>query len=137
MTQKKIDSILNTKYYHIFYKNKELKSLTQKTLNDIKKSIKINVKPPKTEKKVYVVNLKYNPESVKRKLIVVCGQYTITPKLALAKGQDDDCFLISYSSDELKKYGFELSHIKKIINKIKKEELDIESQFININDILK
>lgn len=137
MTQKKINSILNTKYYHIFYKNKELKSLAQKTLNDIKKSIKENVNPPKTEKKVYVVNLKYNPESEKRKLIVLCGQYTITPKLALAKGQDDDCFSISYSSDELKKYGFELSHIKKIINKIKKEELDIEPQFININDILK
>ena len=136
MTQKKIDTILNTKYYHVFYKGKELKQLTQKTLNDIKKSIKENVNPPKTEKKVYVVNLKYNPDSEKRKFIIVCGQYTITPKLALAKGKDDDCFSISYSSDELKKFGFELSHIKKIINKIKKDKLDIEPQFISINDIL-
>jgi hypothetical protein len=137
MTQKKIDSILDTKYYHIFYKGKELKQLAQKTLNDIKKSIKKNVNPPKTEKKVYIVNLKYNPDSEKRKIIVVCGQYTITPKLALAKGKDDDCFSIAYSSDELKKFDFELSHIKKIINKIKKDELDVELQFINISDILK
>ena len=136
MTQKKINSILNTKYYHIFYKGKELKQLSQKTLADVKKSIKEKVNTPKTEKKVYIINLKYNPDSEKRKLIVVCGQYTITPKLALAKGKDDDCFSISYSSDELKKYGFELSHIKKIINKIKKEELDIEQQFISINNIL-
>lgn len=136
MTQKKIDSILNTKFYHIFYKGKELKQLSQKNLVDIKKSIKENVNPPKTEKKVYVINLKYNPDSEKRKFIIVCGQYTITPKLALAKGKDDDCFSISYSSDELKKFGFELSHIKKIINKIKKDELDIEPQFISINDIL-
>lgn len=136
MAPKKIDSILNTKFYHIFYKGKELKQLAQKTLNDIKKLIKENVNPPKTEKKVYVINLKYNPDSEKRKLIIVCGQYTITPKLALAKGKEDDCFSISYSSDELKKFGFELSHIKKIINKIKKDELDIEPQFISINEIL-
>lgn len=136
MALKKIDSILNTKFYHIFYKGKELKQLAQKTLNDIKKLIKENVNPPKTEKKVYVINLKYNPDSEKRKLIIVCGQYTITPKLALAKGKEDDCFSISYSSDELKKFGFELSHIKKIINKIKKDELDIEPQFISINEIL-
>ncbi len=132
----KINKILDPKYHHVFYKGKELKQLSQKTINDVKKSIKENVNPPKTDKKVYLVTLKYNPESEKRKIIVVCGQYTITPKLALAKGDNDDVFSITYSSDDLKKYKFDLTHIKKIINKIKKEELDVGVQFINISEIL-
>lgn len=135
-TQKNIDAILSTEYYHVFYKNKELKPLMQKTLPKVEKAIKENVNPPKSNKKVYKVSLKYNPESEKRRLVISCGQFTITPKLVLAKGQDDDVFTISYSTDELKKYGFELSHIKKIIKKIKKEELDVEYQFITISEIL-
>lgn len=136
MTSKKINLILETSKHHIFYKGKELKQLSQKSIIDVKKAIKKNINPPKTEKKVYMVSLKYNSESTKRKIIISCGQYTITPKLALAKGNDDDSFSITYSPDEYKKYGFKLSHIKKIIDKIKKDELDVEKQFIEISDIL-
>jgi hypothetical protein len=136
MELNKINKILDSTKHHVFYKGKELKQLSQKTINDIKKSIKEHVNPPKTDKKVYLVSLKYNPESEKRKIIIACGQYTITSKLALAKGNDDDSFSIIYSSDELKKYKFDLTHIKKIINKIKKEELDMSVQFINISEIL-
>lgn len=132
----KINKILNTEYFHIFYRGKELKQLTQKTLPKVEKAIIENINPPKSNKKVYAVSLKYNHESEKKKLIISCGQYTITPKLALAKVKDDDSFTIVYSSDELKKYKFDLVHIKKIISKIKKEELDIEKQFINISEIL-
>lgn len=136
MTQKKIDSILNTKYYHIFYKNKELKLLAQKTIPSVEKAIKENVNPPKSNKKVYMIRLKYNPDSDKRKLIINCSQNTITPKLVFATDKYDDSFNIIYSNEEYKKYKFNLEHIKKIIDKIKKDELDIGVQFINISEIL-
>lgn len=136
MTQKKIDSILDTKYYHIFYSNKELKPLMQKTIPNIEKAIKENVNPPKTNKKVYMIRIKYNPDSEKRKLSINCSQRTITPKLILSKDEYDDSFTIIYSIDEYKKYKFSLDHIKKIIKKIKKNEFDIGIQSINISKIL-
>lgn len=136
MTLKKIDSILDTKYYHIFYKNKELKPLAQKTIPSIEKAIKLNVNPPKTNKKVYMVRIKYNPNSDKRRLSINCSQNTITPKLILATDKYDDSFSIIYSAKEYKKYKFSLDHIKKIIKKIKKDELDVSVQFINISEIL-
>lgn len=136
MTQKKIDSILDTNYYHIFYKNKELKSLAQKTIPNVKKAIKENVNPPKTNKKVYMVSIVYKPNTDKRKLIVHCSQNTITPKLVLATDRYDDAFSIVYSAEEYKKYKFSLDHIKKIISKIKKDELDVDKQFISISEIL-
>jgi hypothetical protein len=136
MTQKKIDSILDTKYYHIFYSNKELKPLMQKTIPSIEKAIKENVNPPKTDKKIYMIRLKYNNDSEKRKISINCSQRTITPKLILSKGEYDDSFTIIYSVDEYKKYKFSLDHIKKIISKIKKDKLDVEDQYINISKIL-
>ena len=136
MTLKKIDSILDTKYYHIFYKNKELKPLAQKTIPSIEKAIKLNVNPPKTNKKVYMVRIKYNPNSDKRRLSINCSQRNITPKLILSKDEYDDSFSIVYSAKEYKKYKFSLDHIKKIIKKIKKDELDVSVQFINISEIL-
>jgi hypothetical protein len=136
MDLKKINKILDTKYEHVFYRNKELKPLMQKTISKVEKAIIENVKPPKSDKKVYLVSLKYNPDSEKRKLIISCGQFTITPKLVLVKGKNDDSFTIVYSPEELKKYKFDLDHIKKIINKIKKDELDISVSFINITEIL-
>lgn len=136
MTQKKIDSILNTKYYHIFYKNKELKPLAQETIKDVEKAIKENINPPKTDKKIFIIRLNYKPNSDKKKIIINCSQRTISPKLKLVKHDDDDSFSITYSAEEYKKYKFSLDHIKKIINKIKKDELDFSVQFINISKIL-
>ena len=136
MTQKKIDSVLSTEYYHVFYKGKELKQLMQKTIPKLKKAIKENVNSPKTNKKVYIVSLKYKSDSDKKKLIINCSQNTITPGLNLATDKYDDSFSIIYSNEEYKKYNFDLEHIKKIINKIKKEQLNVTVQFINISEIL-
>ena len=136
MTQKKIDSILKTEQYHVFYKNKELKPLTHKTLSGVEKAIKENINPPKTDKKIYLIKIRYLPDIEKKNILLSCCKNTITPKLLLTKKKDDDCFTIIYSKKEYNKFGFEILHIKKIINKIKKEELDVELQFINISEIL-
>lgn len=133
---KYLDKILDTTKYHVFYKNKELKQLAQKTILKVEKSINEFINPPKTDKKVFIISLKYNPESEKRRLIINCSQKTITTKLKLAKEKYDDAFSIIYSDEEFKKYKFNLNHIKKIINKIKKDELDLSVQFINISTIL-
>lgn len=133
---KDIDSILLTDFYHIFYKNKELKPLGQKTLSKVEKAIKKNVIPPKTNKKVYIIRLKLNSKS-NPKLILTCSQFSINTKLKLSKGFDDDSVVITYSEDELNKYKFNLSQINKIIEKLKKDELDISKQFISISEILK
>ena len=136
MTQKKVEAILSTEYYHIFYKGKELKQLTHKTLSGVEKAIKEKVNEPKTDKKVYLIKIKYVPDTEKKKIILSCCKYTITPKLLMAKKKDDDCFTIVYSQKEYKKYDFNISHVKKIINKITKDELDVSVQFINISEIL-
>lgn len=135
-TKKNIDSILSIDYFHIFYRGKELKQLTHKSLSGVEKAIKENVNSPKTDKKVYLIKLKYIPDSEKKIIIISCCKYTITPKLLMAKKKDDDCFTIIYSQKEYQKYNFDISHIKKIIKKIKKDELDVSVQFINISDIL-
>jgi hypothetical protein len=131
-----INNIIDTSKYHVFYKNKELIQLAQKTISKVEKSIKECVNPPKTNKKIYIVHIKYNQNSEKKKIIISCGKYTLNTKLNLLTGENDDAFSIIYNQKEFDKFGFNLSHIKKIINKINKEELDITEQFINISNIL-
>ena len=109
---------------------------SQKTPKGVEKAIKENENSPKTDKKVYLVSIKYNPDSDKRKLIIHCSQRTIIPKLVLAKYKYDDTSSIIYSVEEYKKHKFSLEHIKKIISKIKKDEIDVVKQFINISEIL-
>ena len=79
-----------------------------------------------------MVSIQYKPDSDKRKLIIHCSQNTITPELVFTTDKYDDSFNIIYSAQEYKKYKFSLDHIKKI----KKDELDVEKQFINISKIL-
>ena len=133
---KKINSILKTEQYHIFYRNKELKPLSHKTISGVQNAIKQNVNPSKTDKKIYLVKIRHIPDTEKKYILISCCRNTISPKLLLTKKNDDDCFTILYSKKEYDKFGFDISHIKKIINKIKKDELDIEFQFINISSIL-
>ena len=98
MTQKKINSILKTEQYHVFYKNKELKPLAHKTQSGVEKAIKENVNPPKTDKKVYLVKIRHLPDIEKKYILLSCCKNTITPKLLLTKKKDDDCFTTSNSS---------------------------------------
>lgn len=143
MKQKDISNVLETKTYHVFYKNKHLKQLSTPIVSKIEKLIKEFVNPPKTDKKVFIIRIKYDPDSENRRVIISCTQQTITPNLYLVSktntnSLDGDVHMsVSYSVDELKKYGFELSHVKKIMLGLKKKTIDLEKNIISISEILK
>ena len=142
MKQKDISNVLETKTYHVFYKNKHLKQLSTPIVSKIEKLIKEFVNPPKTDKKVFIIRIKYDPDSENRRVIISCTQQTITPNLYLVSktntnSLDGDVHMsVSYSVDELKKYGFELSHVKKIMLGLKKKTIDLEKNIISISEIL-
>lgn len=135
---KDIDSVLQTQTYHIFYKNNHLKQLSGPTPEKVKLLIKEHVNPPKNNKKVYIIRVKINNSNThsNNKLIINCLQQTITPTLALKIEKGDYMITISYSNEEFKKYGFKLSHVKKIINALKNHTVSLEKNIINITEIL-
>jgi hypothetical protein len=131
-----IDSILQTQTYHIFYKNKLLKQLSAQTPLKLKATIKEHVNPPKTNKKVFAIRIKLNSNNPKSKLIITCLQQTITPNLNFITDKGDHMIVVEYSDEELSKYGFKLSHIKKIIKALEKRTVSLEKNFISISEIL-
>ena len=132
----KINKILNLSNFHVFYKNKQLKQLESPTLKNLKSEIKKKVSNPKTEKKIFIVSLSYKPESKNKVLTIICTQYTLDTDLNIFLNSDDSSVTITYSNEELENNYFELYHIKKIINALKKNKIDYEKQFIPITDIL-
>jgi hypothetical protein len=131
-----IDSILQTQTYHIFYKNKHLKQLSTPIPKKLDQLVKENVNPPKTNKKVFLIRIKSNPTNPKSKLIISCSQQTITSKLAIVAEKGDYFITVKYSEEELEKYGFKLSHIKKIIKALESHKVSLEKSFITITEIL-
>ena len=131
-----IDSILQTQTYHIFYKNKKIKQLTAPTPIKVKALIKEHINPPKTNKKIFVIRVKFNSDEPKSKLVITCLQQTITSELVMITGKDDYMITVKYTGDEFDKFGFKLSHIKKIINALEQHIVSLEKSFINISEIL-
>lgn len=131
-----INQKIDTKLYHIFYKNKQLKQLSSPTIKKMEENIKELIQKPKTNKKIHIIRIKINENSEKKLLTIVCTQNTIDSDLNIYTDSDDNAVTIVYSQDELSKYGFNLNHIKKIINALKNDKIDYEKQFINISEIL-
>lgn len=136
MSSNPIDNVLNTSNYHIFHNNKEIVPLSKKTIPGVKKAIKENVNPPKEDKKVFIVKLKYNSKSNKKMLIIKCSMMTITTDKTFIKDDNDYSYDIIYSADEYNKFNFSLDHIKQIINQLNKDKQDIDNKTMNISDIL-
>ena len=131
-----IDSILPIQTYHIFYKNKQLKQLTASTPVKLKLAIKEHVNPPKKNKKVFIIRIKINSDNSNRKIIISCDQYTITTELGLIVEKGDYGISVIYSDNDLEKYGFKLTHIKKIIKVLETKTVNLSKNFINISEIL-
>ncbi len=131
MTQ--IDKSIDFSKYHIFKTTKSI--LSDDNLAGLKKAVKEAIQPPKSNKKVYVVNFILDlkkPEPLK----ILCTQYTITPKLALTMMDDDIGQTITWNMEELKKYGFKKQHIGKIIKAIKNDLISYQSSSVPISDVL-
>ena len=123
----------------MFKNNKSI--LTAKTLTDLKKEIKERVKPPSKNVKVFVMDFYLSKENenkrIDRSFTIICGQYTITPKLGLVMTDDDHAQTISYTKEEFNKYGFKKSHITKIIKAFQNDLISYENSNMPITDVLK
>lgn len=135
----KIDKSIDISVYHMFKNNKSV--LTAKTLTDLKKEIKDRVKPPSKNVKVFVMNFYLSKENentkIDRSFTIICGQYTITPKLGMVMSDDDHAQTISYTKEEFNKYGFKKSHIIKIMKAFKNDLISYENSNMPITDVLK
>ncbi len=128
-----IDQTYNMDKYHLFKNNKKL--LEESTITNLKKIIKENIKPPTKDTKVFVISFEIDPK-YKFPLIISCGQYTLTNKLGLLMKDDDTAQTITYTKDELKKYGFKKSHISKIIKAVKNDLVSYKDSHDSITHVL-
>ena len=64
-------------------------------------------------------------------------QVTITPKLFIEFGDEDGVQRFTYSSNELIKYGFKITQLKKIMKAIKNNEVSYRKTSVSISDVLK
>ena len=128
-----IDQTYDMSNYHLFKNNKSI--LEASTITNLKKAIKENIEPPKSDTKVFVISFSIDPK-YKFPLIIVCGQYTLTDKLTLVMKDDDTSITITYTKDELKKYGFKSNHINKIIKAIKLDLVSYEDFRDSITHVL-
>jgi hypothetical protein len=128
-----IDESFDMTNYHLFKNSKQI--LEEPTISKLKNAIKDNIKPPTKDTKVFVINFSIKPKS-EFPLKILCGQYTLTNKLALVMTEDDTAQTITYTKDELKKYGFKKSHISKIIKAVKNDLVSYEDSHDSITHVL-
>jgi len=135
-----IDSLLNNisnsfdiKLYYLYINNKLI--CKEKTIPKIKSSLKESYKNPVTDVKGYLISLSID-NKYKYPLMVNCSSYTITPKLLMKTTDDDASQTFVYTNDDLKNYGFNESHLFKIIQALNDESISLESNTISISEIL-
>ena len=131
----KIDETYDMKQIHLFKNPTALYILSEKTLSNLKKSIKENIENPNEDVNVFLVKFKLNLND-KTPLRISFAPYFITEKLNLVSDYDNSSLTIEYSKNELEKYGFNKKHIKKIIKAIKNNKVSYEELSDNISNIL-
>lgn len=136
MKKSEIDSVLKLGTYHIFYKNKHLKQLSSPIPKKMHELINKHVNPPKTDKKVFLIRSEFDSRDPNNKISITISQKIITPNLSLKPNPHGDIICVSYSNDELKKYGFKLEQLKKIMDKLKHKKINLEKNIVNISEIL-
>jgi hypothetical protein len=129
----KVNDMIDIKMDHMFVGGDLIAS--EKSLKDIKKSVKENYDAPKKDIKGYIIRIKIDKKN-KDILSISCMQLTITPKLLIKSDDDDGIQLFTYSSNELIKYGFKLTQLKKIMKAIKNNIVSYRKTSVPISDIL-
>jgi len=129
-----IKNILTPSFSHLFVGGDLVAS--EKSTKNLKDYIKQSYNPPKKNLKAFLIRLKVSKKSI-TPLIINCTEMTITPKLTIKSEDDDGYQTVKYSKSELNKYGFKMSHIKKIINAIKNETVDFDNSIISFSELLK
>jgi hypothetical protein len=86
--------------------------------------------------KGYLIHIDINKKN-KILLQIEISQVTITPKLLVGPKDDDAFQTFTYTSDELIKNNFKMSHIKKMMKAIKNNMISFEKSSITITELLK
>ena len=128
----KINKLIDIKEYHLFINNKII--ISAKSLKSLKERIKEEVENPTKDIKCFVVSISLD-KNYKYPVMVNCSQYTITPKLGLFSREDDNMQTFTYNEKELEKNSFKLSHIKKMMKAIKKDQISFEERTIPISTL--
>jgi hypothetical protein len=103
-------------------------------IKDMKKNIKEGKIPkPSNNEKVMMINF---GKSTKYPLMVVIGQYTLTPKGALTLKDDDISTTLTYDKEDIEEIGFNKEILKKIINAVKNDKIDYSNSSMPINKII-
>ena len=131
MNKEQINKELEIGFYHVFYRGKPIKELQTRNVIHLKELVKKNIDAPKKNKRVVVVRLKYEGGN----LFVSCVQMTITPDLFLINDKDDYAITAKYTAEDLEDYGFDRDGVNKIINALKKRDVDLSKSIIDVEDI--
>ena len=131
----KIDKTYDFGYIHLFKSSNSKYILSEKSLPKLKKAIKVNVKAPSKDIKLYLIRFRYDLEN-KYPLRISVAPYFITEKLNLIPDSEEIALTIEYSSNELEKFGFKKEHINKIINAIKNKKVSFKELTESITNIL-
>lgn len=131
-----VNKVIDTAYYHVFYKGKEIPLLRSKTMIELKKNVKQHVEPPKVPKKILIYRIKYDENTPDKLITISCIENVIKPSLIVSC--DNSCVgtAVVYSKDDYRKYGFKKSHLMKIYQMIEERKFDLEKQFVGILDAL-
>ncbi len=124
---------MNTNLCYLYRNNKVI--LAAPSFRKLKEDIK-RFENPSKDLKVYSVDFSLDTK-YKYPLIINCTETTLTPKLNLVVKMEDMTLSITYTKDELIKYGFKKSHITNIIKAIKYNLLSYDKLSIPITDLLK
>ncbi len=132
----KINETIDVDKTYLYRNNKVI--LIAQSFKKIKEDIK-QFENPSKDLKVYSVDfsLDKNPKGSKYPLIINCTQTTLTPKLNLVVKMEDMTLSVSYTKEELIKYGFKKSHINMIIKAIKYNLLSYDKLSVSITNLLK
>ncbi len=130
----KVSDIIDTKNSHMFVSNELVAS--GKTMKDIKTYVKDNYDAPEKDIKGYIIRLKID-KNYKTPLSITCMQITLTPKLFIKSGDEDGIQTFNYTTDELLKHKFSMTHLKKIMKAIKNDAVSYRKTSIPISEILK
>ena len=129
-----IKKVLQPSMYHLFVGNEIISS--EKIMRLLENDIKKNFDPPKKQIKGYIIRMKIDKNN-KSIISINCDQVTITEKLIIKSLESDGFQTFTYTTDELIKHGFKMSHIKKMMKAIKNHTVRFDKSFISITELLK
>jgi hypothetical protein len=130
-----IDTLLNTKMLHLFDKKYKM-ILSSKNFKELKSKVN-TIEKPKKNTKVYLIRVIISEDKKSNPVTITCASHTLTPDYNLYIEDDDSSQTVTYTNEELLKYGFKMGHIQRIIKVIKNHLISFRPEPISITKIIR